>query len=479
MMDIHKYKIVYRKMSPAMKASFALIIVKFFQKGLAFLSSPILTRLMSSSEYGIISTFNSWQSILYIIFTLNLSSGVFNNGMLDYKEDRNKFISSLLILSFVCTIFCSTIYFMFYSLFSRVIQLPISCVIVMILGFLFNPAYQYWQGRQRYEFKYKAMTFVSIATSFISFVISISVVYFVKDGSKAIQKIISTELITIAVGLAFNIILLEKTKFKVKKEYCSYALKFNLPLIPHYLSMYILSSSDRIMINNMVSSSATAIYSIAYTCASIILIVWQAIEASLSPWIYEKLHTEEYYLIKKRVNQVVLLFAVLCILSTLFSPEIMHLLATDEYYEGIYIIPIVSAGVFFTAVYSLYMRIELYFRKRISIMFATLIAAILNLLLNYLMIPRYGYFAAGYTTLLCYILLALFHYYSVKKINCSSMYDNKFIMIVSVVVILICLFVRVIYQYRIIRYCFILLFSMLLIFMIKKKSEFSKKETKL
>ena len=53
------------------------------------------------------------------------------------------------------------------------------------------------------------------------------------------------------------------------------------------MSMYVLASSDRIMITKMVSSSATAIYSVAYTIASVINIVWQSIEASLSPWIYE------------------------------------------------------------------------------------------------------------------------------------------------------------------------------------------------
>ena len=91
---ISKYKNKWTQMSPAAKASIVLIFAKFFQKGLSMITGPIFTRIMPIDQYGIVSTFASWQSILYIIATLNLSQGVFNNGMLEFKKDRNNFIFS-------------------------------------------------------------------------------------------------------------------------------------------------------------------------------------------------------------------------------------------------------------------------------------------------------------------------------------------------------------------------------------------------
>ena len=88
-------------MSSAAKASIALIVVKFFQKGLSMITGPIFTRIMPMSQYGIISTFTSWQSILYIVATLNLSQGVFNNGMLDFKKDRSVFCFCLILPTYL------------------------------------------------------------------------------------------------------------------------------------------------------------------------------------------------------------------------------------------------------------------------------------------------------------------------------------------------------------------------------------------
>ena len=58
-------------------------------KGLSLISGPIFTRIMPTDQYGIVSTFQSWQSLLAVIVTLNLSQGVFNNGMLEFKENRD------------------------------------------------------------------------------------------------------------------------------------------------------------------------------------------------------------------------------------------------------------------------------------------------------------------------------------------------------------------------------------------------------
>lgn len=228
-------------------------------------------------------------------------------------------------------------------------------------------------------------------------------------------RIITMEGVNIVVGIFFSILLAVKAKFKIRLEYCKYALKFNIPLIPHYLSMYVLSSSDRIMISRMVNHTATAIYSVAYTVASVISIVWQSIESSLSPWIYEKLSTNNKQSVRSLTTKSIMLFAFLCLFCTLFAPEIMTILAPKEYSLGIYVIPPVAAGVYFTAIYSLYMRIELFYKQTNFAAVATGVAALSNIILNYVCITIFGFVAAAYTTLTCYGMLSLLHYINIKK----------------------------------------------------------------
>ena len=444
----------FNSMSPAAKASLALVLAKFFQKGMSLITGPIFTRIMPTSEYGIISTFTSWQSVLYIIATLNMASGVFNNGMMDFKEDRESFTKSLLCLANLCTAVCIGIYFLFYRWLAAFIDMPIIMMMIMAMYFIFTPAYNYWLGRQRFEFKYIPITIAMIAVSLLSTILAISFVLLAPNDSKAIAKVLGTETVAILIGIVFYIYTWVKGG-KVKISYWKYAFSFNLPLIPHYLSMYVLSSSDRIMICKMVDTSATAIYNVAYTVAALLIVFWDSIDASYAPWIYQKLEEKKYYVINKRGIQILLFFAFASVSTNLFAPEIISILAPKSYHSGMYVIPSVSAGVFFTAVYSLYMRVELYIKKTKIVMIGTMAAAGLNLLLNYLLIPKFGFIAAGYTTLVCYLLLAIFHCVNVCHLGYGMCYQTKAVALISGLVIISCPLMSLLYSWTLLRYCFI------------------------
>ena len=453
----------WNSMSLVAKASVALIIANFFQKGLSMITGPIFTRIMPIEEYGIISTFLSWQNVLFIIATLNMSQGVFNNGMLDFKEDRDVFCFSIQCLANLCTLLFLIIFLLFHNFFLKVIDMNIYLILLMLLYFIFVPAYNFWIARQRYEFKYKFSTSMMITTSLLSTIFAIIFVLIVPDNIKANARLTATEGVMIVFGIILYIYTMLRAKCKINFQYWKYALKYNLPLIPHYLSMYILASSDRIMITKMVGTAETAIYNVSYTVASILLIFWNSMEASYAPWIYEKMEKKDYNSIKKRGNQILLIFASLMLISTLFAPEIIRILAPSNYYSGVYIIPSVAGGVFFTALYSLYIRIELYFKKTKYIMVASLIGAGLNIILNLVFIPKFGMYAAGYTTFICYIVLAVTHYIILKNIKYNHVYNNRRIFVLSLIIILCTIIVSLIYPYNFLRYLLILIMIFLII----------------
>ena len=455
MSSIRKIIKQFKSASPAVKASMALLVANLILKGLSMISGPIFTRLMPADEYGLVSTFSSWQSMLGVLVTFNLASGVFNNGMLDFKEDRDCFQFSLLIVSSISTICWFIIYSIFPTFFQNVLMLPNILICFMFAYFLLAPAYQYWSGRQRYEFKYKLLSCITIGIAFFSIILGVFLVISSNIGSKAVSKIIATEIIYLIIGALFYVCTAFRSKFKCKIKYCWYALKFNIPLIPHYLSMYVLAQADRIIIAKIVGSAETAIYSVSYTVAAIINILWQSIDASLSPWIYEKLHQKKNEDVKKITAGVVLLFSVVTLMATLFSPEIMSILAPADYQKGVFVIPSVSTGVFFTAVYSLYMRIELYYKHTKFSMIATSFAAIMNIGLNYLLIPSFGFEAAGYTTLFCYIVLYLMHYLNVKKAGYDYVLNNKAIGFISIFTVLGSLLITFVYKFQYMRYSLI------------------------
>ena len=146
----------------------------------------------------------------------------------------------------------------------------------------------------------------------------------------------------------------------------------------------------------------------------------------------------------------------------LFAPEIIKILAPFSYYEAIYVIPPVTASIFFQFLYSAFSNIEFYYEKPQYVSVASIGAAIINIALNAMLIPLFGYIIAGYTTLFCYILLSIFHYILMSKlINKTSLFkfkifDLKFIIQISIITVLVTCFVSFIYGNIFIRYFFIL-----------------------
>ena len=464
----------FKNSSPAFKASVALLFANLVLKGLSLISGPIFTRIMSEEQYGVVSTFLSWESLLTVIITLNLSAGVFNNGMLDFKNDRDTFQFNLLVISTCTAVFGFGIFFVFQNQFLELFELPAIMVYLMFLKFLFLPAYGYWGGRQRYEYKYKLLSFITIASAVVSLSLGIVGVLLVDDSQSATVRIIAMESVSIFIGIVFFVIICIRSRCRFSKKYLVYALKFNLPLLPHYLSMYVLSSSDRIMITKMINTSATAIYSVAYTVASVITIVWQSLEASISPWIYEKLDEGQKAPVKKLATEIIIAFAGLCIGSTLLAPEIMKILAPASYSSGIYVIPPVAAGVLFTAMYSLYMRIELFYKQTVFATVASTIAAALNIALNYVFIGWFGAVAAGYTTMACYAFLAFFHYLNVRRKGYSDIINNKAFLFISIAVIFSSIIISLLFSFLIIRLILIGIFAVIVIWKRKVLMNFLK-----
>lgn len=152
-----------------------------------------------------------------------------------------------------------------------------------------------------------------------------------------------------------------------------------------------------------------------------------------------------------------------------FSPEVIRIFGGEKYLEAIYVIPPIAASVFFIFLYTLFSNIEFYFQKTRFIALATGISAIVNLILNFIFIKIYGYYAAGYTTLVCYICLAVLHYIFYRKVLKAeniknNVYDMKMICLMSFIVIIGMTVFAVTYRYIFIRYA--ILASILIITLI-------------
>lgn len=456
---IKKFLSKYKNLSAPVKASVWFTICSFFQKGISFITVPIFTRLMTTEQYGVFSVYNSWYSILSIVATLNLSAGVYNNCMTKFPEDRKCVTSTFQGLSTTVTAVLFIIYLAGMNFWNSVLDLSTLFVVMMFLEFMFMPAYSFWTVGQRYDYKYVGIVILTAVIAVGSPLVGIIAV--LSTSYKAEARVISYVLVQVVVGLIFYVYNFQQGKKFYSKEYWLFALKFNLPLVPHYLSMTVLNQADRIMISRMVSNSAAAIYSIAYSVSNIMSIVTTAINNSFIPYTYKALKDKNYSGIRRNSNLLLVMVGGVSLITMAFGPEVVLIVGGREYYDAIWVIPPIAASVYFTFLYPLFANVEFYYEKTVGIMIASCSGAIANIILNYIFIKLFGYCAAGYTTLFCYILFAVAHYRFQKKILINEIrmekdiYDMKLIVGLSVIEVVAMVGMTLTYNHTLLRYLII------------------------
>lgn len=429
----------------------ALFFATVITKGISYLTTPLYTRLLTAEEYGQVSVFLTWTSLFGIVAMFCLQAGVFNNGMIDYPNCRDEYSFSMLILSNLITIITCLPLLCLYPIMRPWIGLDWPTMFLMVAIFFFQPAYSFWISRQRYELKYKAMVVWTILSALISPLVALICITVV-DCNRVYSRLFGAELPLIAIYIGFYIYLAKKSGGKVQVKYWKAAFMFNLPLIPHYLSTHLLGSVDKIMISAIVGNAETAHYSVAYSVASIASIMWTSVNASLIPYTYERCKEDDYKSISAITMPILTVISAVCVTVIMLAPEVVEFMATSDYNGAIYVIPPVVGGVFFQVQYFIYANILYYYKRPAYVMYGSVISATLNIVLNYIFIPKYGYLAAGYTTLFCYFIQATIDYNAMKKMIGNSIYDMDYLGGLSFIILLVSLVSGKIYNNSLIRY---------------------------
>ena len=196
-------------------------------------------------------------------------------------------------------------------------------------------------------------------------------------------------------------------------------LKFSLPIIPSILSAWILNLSDRIFIERYFSAADVGIYSLGYQIAGLVLIFSVAFKKAYDPYFYKIANTEEKKKAKEKLYKTNFVFIVILLLVSfvfsLFAREGIMLFFSTDYYNSIQIIPVISLA-YLISQNSALLNVMMYQKKKTKIvMYITLGSAVLNILLNYILIPRIGIMGAAYATLISFFAVFISSYFMAMK----------------------------------------------------------------
>ncbi|WP_300343791.1 oligosaccharide flippase family protein [uncultured Oscillibacter sp.] len=424
----------YKAVPIPVRASMWFAGCSFLQRGISMITTPIFTRLLSSADYGRIGVFNSWMSILSVFVTLNLSAGIFMQGLVKFSAERERFSSAMYGLCTTVTAVWLVVYLLFQDLWNELFSLTAVQMLGMLLLIWCSAMASFWSMQQRIDFHYRKLVLLSVLVSVANPIVGIVLVLHAED--KAMARILGIVLVeALAYSWTFFAQMRRDHTF-FSGSIWRYALRFNIPLIPHYLASAVLSGADRIMIEDLVGSSEAGIYNLAYSVSLIMTIFNSAMLQTIEPWLYRKIGSRKTEDIPSVAYPCFVGIALVNVFLIALAPEIVAVFAPPAYHDAIWVIPPVAMSVYFTFSYSFFAVFEFYYEKTFYIALSTVGGAVLNVALNAVFIRIYGYYAAGYTTLICYMVYAVLHFACMhrlcrKKLGITKLYDMRILLTIT------------------------------------------------
>ncbi len=394
----------------------------------SFFLMPIITRLLSTEEYGYMSIYLTLLSVFNIVFLMGID-GAININYVNKQYPHRDYLFTNLVFSFLLSVFLFILMIFFLPYISVKYGIPEYILIAAALTSMSGIFFSIQIGLFQVKKQSRKFAWLLGSKQVIILLISLAAIWYL-SSERHYGRVYTTLIITLVFSAYSAWCLFKEGGHRFVKKYAVDALLFSLPIMPHILSGFILKLFDQMIINELVGASATGLYAFAYTIGMTLLAIVSSINRAFQPMFWSYIQEENFKGINKLARFYGKIIYMCAIGLIFFAREIVIIIADEKYYESYKIIPFVAFSYVFVFLYNLYGSIAFYKKKTWLISMNTIVAAAINIILNYIFIPIYGYKVAAINTLISYMVLFIMHYIGCryllkfKLINPSSVFPD-------------------------------------------------------
>ncbi|WP_348799455.1 lipopolysaccharide biosynthesis protein [Flavobacterium adhaerens] len=393
-----------------------------FSKSINFLLLPLYTNLLTTDEYGIIGLVTALTAFMSTIYTLSLSGSInrFYIELVDRPKVLDTFFSTIFITIIINSIFW-TILALIFSDFFLVIMPGIDFYPYVFWGLmtvLLRPIYLVYQVILQSKQEGKKVALLDFFLSIVNILITVLLLVVFRQKAEGVLK--AQTLSILLIDMIIIIIFLKKLNWRFNKVLFKKALNYSLPLIPHSLGGMTSTMLDRFVINKYLGVKEAGVYNIAYQFGNLSNIFTMAFNQAFTPWFNEQVKMNNNSQIKIVTKLSILLFSLFAMGVSLFSKEVLELMAKGDFIQGFQYVPFLAFGYAFNGIYFIYST-DLFYEisgkglRKLAVI--TIASAVINLISNILLVPIHGVIGAAFAFILTKMIFAIITGIVVKKIS--------------------------------------------------------------
>lgn len=407
-----------------------LAVGSFFPKVISVITLPILTAMLSKSEYGTYDLVGVLVSLLLPVATLQIQSAAFR-FLIERKDSQvkcNEVVTNIFAVTLPVSVIMIIIMFFVFG------NLSLPSRLFICLYFLFDIIELTLLQIARGFSENKAYSIASILLSMVNMILTVVLVWWLHGGLTGVMCSLA---IASGVATAYLVMVL-KEHVEIKLKYFSISiikemLDYSWPMVFNNLSRWALSTSDRLVITAFLGVEANAIYAVATklpnllsTLQSTFSMAWQE-NASI---VAKDKDSSKYY-----TNMFDAFF---CFLSGMLAvliactPLFFKVLIQGDYNEAYVQMPILYMGMLFDGMAAFLGGIYIANKKTKSIGITTVVAAGINLIIDILFVNKIGVFAGSISTLVSYLFLLIYRMIDIRKIQMIEYNILKIVFILAI-----------------------------------------------
>ena len=395
------------------KNSLIYLSSEILNKSIPFLLLPIITKYLTPVEYGIYGMYQVMLAFLTPFVSISLDIHITRNFFKVSKDEIKKILNSIILILTLNVLLALVLIFFVSIFFHNPLGIPnktLYIIPLIIYAQTINVFNLTILRNEEKAFKYGLFQFM---ITIINFGLVLILLFFFNE-----------KWLSLVYGMLFSNLIVSFFSFKRLQE--EFKLNFksfypfkkiyviSLPLIFHLIGGSIIFLSDRIFIQQMLGLKEVGLYSVGNRLGSVALIVINAIVMAITPWMYKNLASKSFNL--RNIYFIMVLFFILGILIWQFLLIIFPYLIDKKYsYAKLFIIWFSLAFVF-RGWYQLFYNMIVHFGKTKVFLYITTSAALLNLILDYVLIKYEGAIGAAQATCFSFLFMffAVFIYLKIK-----------------------------------------------------------------